>query len=45
MAEDGDVKSVGWNVCIANGIAKLRCRPIVNEGKGRQGTEQVAQRE
>ena len=32
------VRRLGWRVCIANGIAKLRCSPRVNEGKGRQKT-------
>ena len=41
MAENRDRKSVGmrrlgWRVCIAHGIAKLRRSPRVNEGKARQ---------
>ena len=32
------VRRLGWRVCIANGIAKLRRSSRVNEGKGRQET-------
>ena len=32
------VRRLGWRVCIANGIAKLRRSPRVNEDKGRQET-------
>ena len=32
------VRTLGWRVCIANGIAKLRRNPRLNEGKGREET-------
>ena len=35
------VRRAGWRVCVANGLAKLRCSPRVNGGKARQGTVSV----
>ena len=32
------VRRLGWRVCTANGLAKLRRSPRVNEGKGRRET-------
>ena len=32
------VRRLGWRLCIAHGIAKLRRSPRVNEGKRRQRT-------
>ena len=32
------VRRLEWRLCIADGIAKLRRSPGVNEGKGRQET-------